>query len=90
MDRMIADAVSQLKTSINSVRTVQRRLYATNQLVVVRSTKTSRGRQLTTWSHATIVAAAVVGGRYVYRIRQTDGRGRHTYGIVSQSALAAV
>lgn len=86
---MIEDAVTQLKAGIDRARTAQRRLYVTNQRVVVRSTKIVRGHERTTWSSAVVVGAAVLNGTWVYRIRRTDGRGRHTYGIVGQSGIKA-
>lgn len=87
MTTMIEDAVVQLKAGIDQSRAAQRRLYSTGQTVVVRTTSWSRGHERRTWSVATIAGAAWNGRSWIYRVRQTDSRGRHTYTIVGRGSI---
>jgi len=87
MTTMIEDAVTQLKAGIDQNRAAQRRLYSTGQTVVVRTTSCSRGHERRTWSSAVVIGAAWTGRSWLYRIRQTDSRGRHTYSVVGRGNI---
>lgn len=87
MTTMIEDAVKQLKAGIDQTRAAQRRLYASGQAVLVRSTVWTVNGPKTTWSHGTVVAGVNNGKAWVYRIRQTDSRGLHTYRITGRGNI---